>query len=110
MKQLLILTLLMISFSCNKKSKQEEVPNVPKKYSFIVYIVTTPSNKTALYTSRIFETSENLSEDEKYKFLDEFKNNNEVIRSNYVEERNLVSFDSYAEASIALEKLSQPRK
>lgn len=73
-----------------------------KKYSFIVFHTRQSyTNNTGVSATGVFETSSYLSEDEKYKLLDEAQHN---IYDN-VTKRELKTYDSYAEASKAREKV-----
>ena len=87
-------------------STRAEIPyKTPIKYSFVVMHTKNQfTGDRGIYTTGVFETSEFISEDDKYKFMDEAQSNPR-ISTETVTKRELKSFDSYAEASKAREKI-----
>lgn len=90
-------------------SKISEIPqtnySVPIKYSFVVmYTKNQYTGNNSVFTTAVFETSEFITEDERYKIMDEAQSNPRLSMEN-ISKRELKSFDSYAEASKAREQL-----
>ncbi|SDD89740.1 hypothetical protein [Riemerella columbipharyngis] len=88
----------------------EQVQDSPKsflKYSFVVIKTYTSfgygSGRTETYATGIFETYDDMSEDEKYKILDEAQS--KIFTTGNVKSRKIKSYDTYAEASRAREKI-----
>lgn len=75
------------------------------KYSFVVIHTKNQfTHDRTVFATDIFETMPFISEDEKYKLLDEAQKNPSLIGEN-ISKREIKTYDSYAEASKARESL-----
>ena len=82
---------------------QYEMMKQPTKYSFVEIHTYNDYLGSSVHVTGIFETSEYLSEDEEYRLIDEAQAR--IYTTDRITKRKLRSFDGYAEASKAREKL-----
>ncbi|MDO4224666.1 MAG: hypothetical protein Q4C75_02100 [Bergeyella zoohelcum] len=86
-----------------KTASKNNIDYISNKYSFVVIYTKTPFGDREVNVTEIFETSPYISEDEKYRLLDEAQS--KMYGSINITKRELKSYDSYAQASKAREKL-----
>ncbi len=92
-------------------TNSNEIPHtnysIPTKYSFVaIYTKDQYSGQRGIVTTGVFETTEFITEDDKYMILDKAQNESKVyLIGDNVTKRELKTFDSYAEASKAREQL-----
>lgn len=93
------------NYTVNSSNPIDYTSKIPNKYSFVVMHTKNQfTGNRGIFTTGIFETSEYITEDEKYKLMDEAQSDPRVATET-ITKRELKSFESYAEASKTREQI-----